>query len=93
MRREAPNCADNDRFKLLVCLVIFMMNIFYDKEADILEITMGEPVDCYFDEIDDDLFEAHDKKTHKLKGYKVFNFIKRSSMKNVKIPLQVSSDF
>lgn len=68
------------------------INMFYNKEADILEITIGEPVDCYFDEVDDDLFEAHDKKTHKLKGYKVFNFIKRSSTKNVKIPLLLNAD-
>lgn len=34
------------------------MEIYYDSEADILEIFIGEPVPCYFDEIDDDLFEG-----------------------------------
>ena len=68
------------------------IDIFYDKEADILEITIGEPSASYFDEVEDDLFEAHDKKTNELKGYKVFNFLKRGGMKNIKIllPAKVS---
>ncbi len=63
------------------------ISMFYDKEADILEITLGEPSASYFDEVDDDLFEAHDKKTNELKGYKVFNFLKRGGIKNIKILL------
>jgi hypothetical protein len=63
------------------------ISMFYDKEADTLEITIGEPSASYFDEVEDDLFEAHDKKTNELKGYKVFNFLKRGGMKNIKILL------
>jgi hypothetical protein len=61
------------------------LEIDYDSEDDTLEIFIGEPTECYFDEIDDDLFEGHDEETGELKGYKIFNFMKRGGMKNVKI--------
>ena len=66
------------------------LEIHYDTEDDVLEIQIGEPVECYFDEIDDDLFEGHDEKTGKLTGYKIFNFRKRegiSGIRKVKILL------
>lgn len=63
------------------------LDIYYDAEADILEIFIGEPTPCYFDEIEDDLFEGRDKKTNELKGFKIFNFRKRGGMKNIRIPL------
>ncbi|MEK6891259.1 MAG: hypothetical protein AABX03_03915 [Nanoarchaeota archaeon] len=63
------------------------LQIYYDLEADILEIQIGEPVETYFDEIDDDLFEGHDESTGELKGFKIFNFKKRGGMKDIKIPL------
>ena len=67
------------------------LEIYYDIEADILEIQIGETTECYFDEISDDLFEGHDEKTGELKGYKIFNFRKRgANFKNIKIPLPAS---
>ncbi len=66
------------------------LQIHYDTEADILEIVIGEPTPCIFDEVDDDLFEARDEKTNELKGYKIFNFMKRASLKNIEVPLPVS---
>jgi len=63
------------------------LEIFYDAEADILEIFLEEPTDCYFNEIDDDLFEGREENTDKLIGFKIFNFRKRGGMKNVRIPL------
>lgn len=63
------------------------MEVYYDAEADILEIFIGEPTPSYYDEIADDLFEGHDEKTDELKGYKILNFLKRGGMKNVRIPL------
>ena len=68
------------------------ITLFYDKEADILEITIGEPSSCVFEEIDDDIFEAHDEATNELKGYKIFNFLERGGFsglhsKKVKINL------
>ncbi len=66
------------------------LKIYYDIESDILEIIIGEPTSCIFDEVDDDIFEAHDKETNELKGYKIFNFLKRGTLKNIKIPLPVN---
>lgn len=63
------------------------LEIYYDEEADILEIFIGEPVASYFDEIDDDLFEGRDEKTNELRGFKIFNFRKRGGMKDIKISL------
>jgi len=63
------------------------MEIIYDKETDILELIIGKPSSCYFDEVDDDLFEAHDENTEELKGYKIMNFRKRGGARNIKIEL------
>ena len=63
------------------------LEVYYDAESDILEIFIGEQTESYFDEIDDDLFEGRDEKTNELKGFKIFNLIKRGGMKNIKIPL------
>jgi len=65
------------------------IELYYDVEDDILEIQIGKPSECYFDEIDDDLFEGHDEKTGELKGYKIFNLRKRGvdGINKIKIPL------
>lgn len=66
------------------------LDICCDVEADILELTIGEPSSCIFEEVDDDLFEARDEKTNELKGYKIFNLRKREGaewLKKVKISL------
>ena len=49
------------------------LEIYYDKEADILEITIGKPSSCVFDEVDEGIFEAHDMENNELKGYKIFD--------------------
>lgn len=61
----------------------------YDPETDLLEIFIGDPVPSYFNEVDDDLFEGHNKETNELTGYKIFNLSKRKQgwMKSVKINL------
>ncbi len=63
------------------------LEIYYDSEADILEIMIGEPTPSYFDEIEDDIFEGKDIKTGELRGYKIFNFLKRGGMRDIRIPL------
>lgn len=66
------------------------LEIYYDKEADILEVTLGTPSACIFEEIEDDVFEARDEATNVLKGYKIFNFVHRggfSLLKKIKISL------
>ena len=63
------------------------LEVYYDTEADILEITIGKYTSCVFDEVADDVFEAHDEKTNELKGYKILNFLKRGGMKNIRLAL------
>lgn len=63
------------------------LDIYYDREADILEITIGNPSPCIFDEVEEGIFEAHDINGNELKGYKIFDFMKRGGMKNIKILL------
>ena len=60
------------------------LELYYDTEADILEIVIGRPSSCYFEEVDDDIFEGHDEKNNELKGYKIFNFLKRGGFKDLK---------
>lgn len=68
------------------------IEIDYDAEADILEIFIGEPTPSYLHEVDDDLFEGHDKRTGELKGYKIFNLTKRGKewIKKIKIPIPIN---
>lgn len=66
------------------------ITLYYDKEADILEITLGDPSSCIFDELEEGIFEAHDMKTNEIKGYKIFDFLKRGGIKNIKLPLPVN---
>jgi uncharacterized protein YuzE len=70
------------------------LEIYYDEEADILEIFLGKPTACYFNEIEDDLFEGREEGTNKLTGFKIFNFKKRGGMKGVSIslPANISID-
>ena len=63
------------------------LEIFYDAEADMLEIFLGEPTACHFNEIEDDLFEGREEGTDKLIGFKIFNFKKRGITNGVRIPL------
>ena len=63
------------------------LEIYYDVEADILEIFIGESTASYFDEIEDDVFEGRDENTNELRGFKIFNFKKRGGMKGIKISL------
>lgn len=64
------------------------LEIYYDREADLLEIMIGEPTLTYFDEISDDIFEGRDEKTNEIKGFKIFNFLKKGEkLREIRIPL------
>lgn len=55
------------------------LSIHYDDEADFLELRIGKPTECYYEDLGDDLFERRDEKTHEVKGFAIFNFKKRSA--------------
>jgi len=64
------------------------MNIYYDEEGDLLEISAGNISDCYFDNIGGGIFKIIDKKTNKIKGFVVHNFKKRTkNLDEIKLSL------
>ena len=72
------------------------LNIHYDEEGDFLYLRIGEPTDCYYEDMGDDIFERRDEKTDEVKGFRILNFKKRAEKQkdnNIKIlaDIQVSS--
>ena len=51
--------------------------IYYDKEADFLEVFIGEPSECYADEIEEGIFIRKDNKTDEVKSIGILSFRKR----------------
>ncbi len=69
------------------------LRVHYDEEGDFLEILVGEPTDCYADEIQPGVFLRKDEKTNEVKSIGVLGFRKRSSdLKDIdlKLPLDIS---
>ena len=53
------------------------LNIWFDKEGDFLELTIGKPVKGFFRELGNDMLERVDAKTGKVIGFSILNFSKR----------------
>ena len=49
----------------------------YDEEKDILYVRSGEPLDCLYKELGDNVFVRLDEKTKQPNGFKVYNLRKR----------------
>jgi uncharacterized protein YuzE len=49
------------------------IHIYYDKEADYLEIRLGEATESYYKKIAPDTFIRIDEKTGEIRGYAIFN--------------------
>ena len=71
------------------------MTFHYDKEGDILDISMGKPQSAISTEISDDFFIRKDMKTKKIIGFTVLNFEKWFKNKKEEriIPLSASFHF
>ena len=66
------------------------LNVYYDQEADYLELRIGKPTPSTFDRMGNDIFKRIDNKTGKIKGFAIFNFKKRTQkLKDISIPLPV----
>ena len=67
------------------------MHIYYDNEADYLEIRFGRPSPAYYEDMGDGIFERHDEKTDKLTGYAIYNVKRRAQhqVTNVEIDVPV----
>lgn len=67
------------------------LNIYYDEEADFLEINLGNYKKGYFRDINNGISERVDEKTGKVTGIAIMNFRKRAKLKdlNLSLPLKI----
>ncbi len=54
------------------------MNIYYDEEGDLLEITLGDISNCYFNNMGNGIFQIIDKQTKEIKGIVIHSFKTRT---------------
>ncbi|MDI6731750.1 MAG: DUF2283 domain-containing protein [Candidatus Margulisbacteria bacterium] len=68
------------------------MIFYYDKEGDLLDISVGKPKKAISTEIADDFFVRKDIKTGKIIGFSILNFEKafRGKQDEKEIPLTAS---
>jgi len=52
------------------------LRMAYDKEGDVLDISLGEPKEAISKEIEDDLFIRVDPNTNEIIGISILNFEK-----------------
>jgi len=71
--------------------------IYYDKEADFLEVFMGEPEKCNAEEIEEGVFVRRGAETNEIKSIGILSFRKRVQMFrqilsrfNIELPLEIS---
>jgi len=64
------------------------MSIYYDKEGDFLEITVGDISNCYFDNLGKGIFKIVDKSNKEVKGVAIFSFKNRTeNLEEIKLSL------
>jgi len=52
--------------------------IYYNKEADFLEVFFGEPTPCYAEEPEEGVFIRKDENTNEVKSVGILSFGKRA---------------
>ncbi|MDD5192353.1 MAG: DUF2283 domain-containing protein [Candidatus Nanoarchaeia archaeon] len=66
------------------------MNIYYDEEADYLEIFIGESRPNYGEEASDNITIFRDEKTNEVIGLGILNFKKRAkNLQGIKLDLPI----
>ena len=66
------------------------MRVHYDKEGDLLEISIGDPKNCYADEVEPGVFVRKDEKTDEIKSIGILSFKKRSkNFKDINLSLPI----
>ena len=53
------------------------LSVYYDEEADLLEVIICRPTKSYYNGLGNDIFQRIDLKTKKVRGYTIFNFKKK----------------
>lgn len=71
--------------------------VFYDEEADFLEVFIGSPSKCLADEPEEGVFIRRDERTNEVKSVGIFSFSKRIEILkrilqkvNVSFPLDIN---
>lgn len=72
-------------------------NIYYDEEADFLEVFLGESSECYAEEVEPGIFIRKDENTEEIKSIGILGFKKRAeilknilSRMNIRIPINIA---
>tara|TARA_Y100000310_G_C20445832_1_gene698353 strand:- start:312 stop:545 length:234 start_codon:yes stop_codon:yes gene_type:complete len=65
----------------------------FDKESDVLDISIGKPTKAISREIEDDFFVRVDPKTEKVIGFSILNFEKWSKDEKDKRVIPIKADF
>jgi len=65
----------------------------FDKEADVLDISIGKPAKAISKEIEDDFFIRVDPKTQKIVGFSILNFEKWFKDEKDKKIVPIRADF
>lgn len=72
-------------------------DIYYDEEADFLEVFFGEPSKCFAEEMEQGVFIRKDEKTDEIKSIGILTFKKRAEILkqilkkiNIHLPLNIS---
>lgn len=67
------------------------MHIYYDAEADYLEIRFGQPTESHYEKIGTDTYVRIDEKSGDKKGYAIFNVKKSTSpLKTIDVEIPAS---
>jgi len=65
---------------------------YYDEEGDFLEISVGEPTECYAEEIEPGVFVRIDKETGEAKSLSILDFRKRAHVRDIEFNLPIGFD-
>lgn len=66
--------------------------LYYDEEGDFLEISVGEPTECYAEEIEPGVLVRIDKKTGEAKSIGILDFRKRTHLKDIEFSIPIGFD-
>lgn len=69
------------------------LNFFYDKEGDVLDVSIGSPRKAVSEEVSEDFFIRKDPKTKEIVGFMMLNFEKRFSKLGKKESVPIKAVF
>lgn len=69
------------------------LSFSFDKEADVLDISIGLPKKAISREVDDDFFVRLDPKTKKVVGFSILNFEKWFKDESDKKTVPIEAEF